>query len=106
MTNRKINQSLKPGQKPNSKLLGEDLGDMYFGMETVAKYAKEDNQTIQEKMRILIIHGLCHLMGHRHHNDKYYNVVSLRSRETEKMNMEPIKKKNNKTAGKKKSINT
>lgn len=42
------------------------LGDIIISVDTAAREAKRDKITIHQRMKILLIHGFLHLMGHDH----------------------------------------
>lgn len=46
------------------------LGDIYFSYEKVLKQAKEYNHSIKREWCYLFAHGLLHLLGYEHKNNK------------------------------------
>eukprot|EP00262_Sarcandra_glabra_P013612 TRINITY_DN3818_c0_g2_i1.p1 TRINITY_DN3818_c0_g2~~TRINITY_DN3818_c0_g2_i1.p1 ORF type:complete len:588 (-),score=122.17 TRINITY_DN3818_c0_g2_i1:33-1796(-) len=44
------------------------LGDIVISVETAARQAKERGHTILDEIRILVVHGLLHLLGFDHEN--------------------------------------
>ena len=42
------------------------LGDVVISLETSARQAPEHGYTLHEELRLLLVHGLCHLLGHDH----------------------------------------
>jgi probable rRNA maturation factor len=48
----------------------ELAGELYISIETAKKYAKRDEQTLQQKIDFLIIHGLLHIFHYDHQNDE------------------------------------
>jgi len=46
------------------------LGDVAISVETARRQAKAYNQTIIHEIRLYIVHGLLHLLGHRDYTKK------------------------------------
>ncbi|XP_002989862.2 endoribonuclease YBEY, chloroplastic [Selaginella moellendorffii] len=42
------------------------LGDVVISVETAARQAQERNHSLLDEMRILLVHGLLHVLGHDH----------------------------------------
>ncbi len=42
------------------------LGDLIISLDTAARQAREQGHALPEEIRILLIHGLLHLLGHDH----------------------------------------
>lgn len=53
----------------------KNLGDLIISAEYVQKAAQELTQTIDARMRILVVHGICHLLGYDHEEDEDYIVM-------------------------------
>ena len=73
---------LKAGQKINPKSPeGKNLGDIII----CPAYVKQDldrwNQSFENRMQTLLIHGICHLLGYDHVNDEDYDA--MRKKEAE-----------------------
>jgi rRNA maturation RNase YbeY len=45
------------------------LGDIAIAPETARRYAKKNRRTLHSELRILMLHGVLHLMGYDHEND-------------------------------------
>jgi rRNA maturation RNase YbeY len=45
------------------------LGDIAIAPETARRYAKKNRRTLHRELRILMLHGVLHLMGYDHEND-------------------------------------
>ncbi|HEY6127541.1 MAG TPA: rRNA maturation RNase YbeY [Candidatus Acidoferrum sp.] len=45
------------------------LGDIAIAPETARRYAKKNGRTLRRELRILMLHGLLHLMGYDHESD-------------------------------------
>ena len=47
----------------------EFLGDVAIAPETARRYAKKNGRTWQSELRILMLHGVLHLVGYDHESD-------------------------------------
>lgn len=68
--------NLKPGQR--IKVRNEDeknLGDLIISLNYVANDAKKYGQTFEQRMQVLLVHGICHLLGYDHEKDKDYKAM-------------------------------
>jgi probable rRNA maturation factor len=67
---------LKP---PQRIVVGNDddknLGDLIISLEYVKKDLPRWNHTFEERMRVLLIHGICHLLGYDHELEKDYSIM-------------------------------
>lgn len=45
------------------------LGDIAIAPETARRYAKKHGRTLASELRILMLHGVLHLMGYDHESD-------------------------------------
>jgi probable rRNA maturation factor len=45
------------------------LGDIAIAPETARRYAKKNGRTLQSELRVLMLHGVLHLMGYDHESD-------------------------------------
>jgi len=45
------------------------LGDIAIAPETARRYAKKNGRTLESELRILMLHGVLHLMGYDHESD-------------------------------------
>ncbi len=67
---------LKPGGKIDAKTPeDENLGDLIISLEFVKKDAPRWNMTFVERMPVLLVHGICHLLGYDHVTDEEYQVM-------------------------------
>jgi probable rRNA maturation factor len=48
---------------------GEDLGDIAISPATARRYAKKQGRRLPEELRVLILHGVLHLLGYDHETD-------------------------------------
>ena len=46
------------------------LGDIAIAPETARRYAKKNGRTLNSELRVLILHGVLHLMGYDHETDR------------------------------------
>ena len=53
----------------------KNLGDIIISLEYVRKDAPEWEQTFEQRMRVLLVHGICHLRGYDHIEDEDYMVM-------------------------------
>lgn len=67
---------LKPGERISAKNSEDkNLGDLIISVEYVQKAAKEFQQTLEQRLQILLVHGICHLLGYDHERDEDYKVM-------------------------------
>lgn len=45
-------------------------GDIYICLEQAAKNAKEYNQTLEDELKLLIVHGVLHLLGYADYTEE------------------------------------
>jgi probable rRNA maturation factor len=64
---------LKPGERIKP-LSSEDknLGDLIISAEYVARDAARYNISFHDRLRLLLVHGICHLLGYDHIEDADY----------------------------------
>lgn len=74
--------TLKPGQRIKP-LSDEDknLGDLIISLEYVQKDAPRWEQTFEQRMKVLLVHGICHLLGYDHITDEEYAVMHKKEKE-------------------------
>jgi probable rRNA maturation factor len=46
------------------------LGDIAIAPETAQRYARKNGRTLGQELRVLILHGVLHLMGYDHESDR------------------------------------
>ena len=46
------------------------LGDIAIAPETARRYAKKNGRTLESELRVLILHGVLHLLGYDHETDR------------------------------------
>ena len=62
----------KEEQRTNRDSKSEDsyLGDIAIAPETARRYAKKNGRTLENELRVLILHGVLHLLGYDHETDR------------------------------------
>jgi probable rRNA maturation factor len=48
----------------------EFLGDVAIAPATARRYAKKNGRTLASELRVLVLHGVLHLMGYDHQSDR------------------------------------
>jgi probable rRNA maturation factor len=48
---------------------GHYLGDILISMETTASQAQEKHHAVETELKILLLHGILHLLGYDHESD-------------------------------------
>lgn len=57
------------------------LGDIAIAPETARRYAKTNGRSLNSELRLLILHGVLHLMGYDHETDRgEMNRIELKMR--------------------------
>lgn len=73
---------LKPGERITPESEDEkNLGDIIISPEYVKADLERWSQTFEERMRILLVHGICHLLGYDHIKDEDYEVMKVKEAE-------------------------
>jgi probable rRNA maturation factor len=49
---------------------GQYLGDIAISPATARRYAKENGRKLSSELRVLILHGVLHLLGYDHETDR------------------------------------
>ena len=67
---------LKAGQRIKPKN-GDDknLGDLIVSLEYVQKDAQKYNMSFEQRMQVLLVHGICHLLGYDHETDEEFAMM-------------------------------
>lgn len=53
----------------------KNLGDLIISLEYVQAEAKKLGVTFEQRMKRLLVHGICHLLGYDHIKDEDYKVM-------------------------------
>lgn len=72
---------LKPGQtiEPDEDD-DKNLGDLILAPEYIKDDAERLGVTFEQRMRRLLVHGICHLLGYDHIEDADYKVMLAKER--------------------------
>ncbi len=46
------------------------LGDVVISVETARRQAEERGHPLEHELRVLLVHGICHLLGYDHEEDE------------------------------------
>jgi len=57
------------------------LGDIIISAETAQRQADTLNHSIEKELTVLLIHGLLHLIGYDHEEDKDYKIMKEKESE-------------------------
>jgi probable rRNA maturation factor len=49
---------------------GEYLGDIAISPATARRYARQNGRKLSSELRVLILHGVLHLLGYDHETDR------------------------------------
>ena len=73
---------LKAGEKIAPKSNDEaNLGDLIISMEFVQTNVRWADTSEAERLPILLVHGICHLLGYDHETDTDYDVMQKKEQE-------------------------
>src|SRR5579872_2419579 len=53
----------------------KNLGDLIISLEYVKRDAQKLGVTFEQRMKRLLVHGICHLLGYDHEKDADYKVM-------------------------------
>ncbi|HKD50910.1 MAG TPA: rRNA maturation RNase YbeY [Candidatus Acidoferrum sp.] len=68
---RKARRTAKVGRQPRSQKSGATyLGDIAISPATARRYAKNNGRRLASELRVLILHGVLHLLGYDHETDR------------------------------------
>jgi probable rRNA maturation factor len=62
-------ESAEKRRRGNSRDADSYLGDIVIAPETAKRYAKKNGRALNSEMRVLILHGMLHLLGYDHETD-------------------------------------
>lgn len=73
---------LKAGERIKVQEVDDaNVGDIIISAEYVTKDAQRLNITFERRLRRLLVHGICHLLGYDHINDHDYKIMLKKERE-------------------------
>ena len=66
--------------QPGERIMPADdeervLGDIIISAEYVSRQARELHVPFYQRLRRLVVHGICHLLGYDHQTDAQYQVM-------------------------------
>lgn len=72
--------SFYPNLKPGQKIIVDDpdeknLGDLVLSPAYIVEQIKNTEVNLTERLEVLLIHGICHLLGYDHEIDKDYRQM-------------------------------
>ena len=56
--------------KQEARIAGTYLGDIAIAPRTARRYAKKNGRSLSGELRVLILHGVLHLLGYDHETDR------------------------------------
>ncbi|KAG0225100.1 hypothetical protein BGW42_004640 [Actinomortierella wolfii] len=69
-------EAVKPGKLPEPQSEDDkNLGDIFISMRYVSDWCKANNVDVHERLPVLYAHGICHLLGYDHQDDKDYKQM-------------------------------
>lgn len=67
---------LKAGKRINVRFPEDkNLGDLIISAEYVVKEAEKYQVTIDQRLQVLLVHGICHLLGYDHISESDYRKM-------------------------------
>lgn len=60
---------------------GPLLGDIVISVDTAARQARDHGHDLDAELRVLLVHGICHLLGHDHHEPSEAEAMARREAE-------------------------
>ena len=57
------------------------LGDVIISMDTTVRQAAERNHSVETELRVLLVHGILHLLGYDHIEDDEAEIMEAKERE-------------------------
>jgi len=77
-----FHDKLKAGERIIAQTDAEkNLGDIIISPEYVQEDLPRWNQSFDKRMRTLLVHGICHLLGYDHIKDEDYEVMQKKEEE-------------------------
>ncbi len=79
-------QNISPGKHIVVKIPEDkNLGDLIISAEYVNKVARELHKTFVNHLDTILIHGICHLIGHTHDHSADYKKMDILEKELMRM---------------------
>jgi len=74
--------NIKAGQliKPKSEE-DKNLGDLIISPEYVQKNTIKMDENFEDRLKMLLVHGICHLIGYDHEDDKDFTKMQKKEKE-------------------------
>ena len=57
------------------------LGDVIISMDTTIRQATDRNHSVETELRVLLVHGILHLLGYDHIEDDEAEIMEAKERE-------------------------
>lgn len=70
--------SFEQGARPGMGAV--HVGDIVISLPTAARQAAERGHSLAAEVRVLVVHGVCHLIGHDHEDDAEAEVMEALER--------------------------
>lgn len=69
-----------PDLTPEQKIVvktddDKNVGDLIISLEYIKDLCAQENKTINEHLRTLLCHGICHLLGYDHYTEKSDKIM-------------------------------
>ena len=72
---------LQPGQRIVPEIENDKhLGDLIISLEYVQAAIKKLKTTLNKRLEVLLVHGICHLLGYDHVTDEEYTVMQAQEK--------------------------
>ena len=70
-------------QREGTPVPGQDhvLGDVVISVETAARQAEERGHSTTQELKLLVVHGICHLLGYDHELDADAELMEAKERQ-------------------------
>jgi probable rRNA maturation factor len=69
-----------PDLQPDEQIIVEseddqNVGDLIISLEYIKELCEQENKTINEHLRTLLCHGICHLLGYDHYTESSDKIM-------------------------------
>ena len=73
--------NLKPGENITAKSNDErNLGDIIISLEQVKNFSEKEKIKIDNHMKTLLVHGICHLLGYDHKENIDFELMQQKEK--------------------------